>query len=210
MLEKQNYIIIFLFVTGFFFMLQYKVFAFMPNDGDGIYYYSLGEEYYSDGNYDKAIKAFDQALYFFDMGKSKGDVSIARIYYAEGDCYYYKGQYELAIINYDKSNEKLIGMSANIEDYDNIINKNPSANAYYARGFLYFQSGKYEKALNNYNNSLRIEPGNARVYLSKAIIYEKLGLKADAINAYRNFISESGQPDTLVDAVKQRIETLNQ
>lgn len=97
---------------------------------------SLREKIYN-GNYDRAIKDFNQAI--------RLDREYSLAYVNRGSAYYLKNDYDRAI-----------------SDYTQAIRLDPNYTiAYYNRGSAYFSKRDYDQAIKDYETVLRLEPNHA-------------------------------------------------
>ncbi|MCI7108249.1 MAG: tetratricopeptide repeat protein [Agathobacter sp.] len=103
------------------------------------------------GNYEEALKAFQNAL-----DQSQGKV----------------GEKELDICFYKAKAQMLSGDTEGaFETYNAIIKYNKDARAYYLRGNLYFDMGEPEKALVDYDQAVKRNPEDYELYMG---IYESM------------------------------------
>ena len=72
---------------------QLEAATFVPEPADA--FYSSGLAYYYDGQYQRAIEDWDEAI--------RLDPQYADAYYMRGEAYYDLGQYERAIQDYDEA-----------------------------------------------------------------------------------------------------------
>ncbi|NET26390.1 tetratricopeptide repeat protein [Okeania sp. SIO1I7] len=113
-------------------------------------YYNRGNVYRNQGEYEKAITEFNQAI--------RLNPKFAEPYYGRGGVYFDQGKYEKAIADYSES----------------IRLKNPSLWLLHNnRGLVYFNQGKYEKAIADYNQAIRLEPKYAAPYYNRGLIYKR-------------------------------------
>lgn len=97
------------------------------------------------GQWDKAIKRFDQAITLFNQGEGTG-IPIAKAYSGRGHSFLELGEYQRAIEDLDQS--------ISLEDHVD------SAGAIYYRGIAYKNLGQYEMALNDLNKSIALWEGS--------------------------------------------------
>jgi len=92
------------------------------NNSSPITYFEKGNDYFKQGDYQKAIEQYDEAI--------RLNPQYAKAYYNRGIAYYYLSQYEQAI-----------------QDFGEAIRLNPQyAEAYNNRGFAYETLGKSTEA----------------------------------------------------------------
>ncbi|HIH95474.1 TPA: tetratricopeptide repeat protein [Methanosarcina acetivorans] len=107
--------------------------------------HSLGIIYQQQGNYEEAVKKYNQSL---EMKEELGDKSgIAITLYQLGNIHYSQGNYEEAVKKYNQSLE---------------MNKKPGdksgiAKTLHQLGMIHHDKGNYEEAVKKYNQSLEIK-----------------------------------------------------
>jgi beta-lactam-binding protein with PASTA domain len=123
--------------VGFFF--------FKPD----IYNYRLGHAYYSNGDYDRAIAAYNKGI-MFSPDRKVGDNytvynnRVANSYNGRGDAYYSKGDYDSAIA-----------------DYSQAIDINPdNAIIYSNRANAYASKGGFDSAIADLTEAIKLNPNN--------------------------------------------------
>jgi tetratricopeptide (TPR) repeat protein len=167
---------------------------------------SLGNAYYSLGQYERAIAFYQQSL---DIKKEIGDIQGESISLNNlGNSYYSLGQYERAIAFYQQSLDikKEIGdIRGESSSLGNL------GNAYY---FL----GQYQRAIAFYQQSLDIKKeigdirGEANAWFNLGLSLEKVDREQDALGAYRNAreLYQTMGLDTDVQNCNNAIEGLSQ
>ncbi len=112
-------------------------------------YYNRGGAYERKGEYDQAIKDYDEAIYL--------DPGYVPTYLNRGNAYQGKGAYDQAI-----------------EDYDKAIRLSPGyAQAYYSRAVAYRNKGDQEQALQDYNEATRLDPAYAESPYARPVVTQK-------------------------------------
>jgi lipoprotein NlpI len=100
---------------------------------------------YQKGDYDRAIRAYDNAIRW--NPKSPGAFN------GRGAAYVAKGNYDQAI-----------------QDFNEAIHLNPqAAGAFNGRGSAYFTKGDYDRALQDLNEAIRLNPKSPRALLNLGI-----------------------------------------
>ncbi|SHN89230.1 tetratricopeptide repeat protein [bacterium endosymbiont of Bathymodiolus sp. 5 South] len=144
-------------------------------------YSNLGYSYAMEGNYKKAIDAFEKAI------KIKPDYHVA--YYNKGKNYRKLKEYQNAIDAF----EKAIKIKPDFHE------------AYYNKGAAYGELKKYQEAINAYKETIKIKPNfhvayhgigvaynkkaiDAKAYYNMGKIYHKLKKYKNAINAFEKAI----------------------
>ncbi len=141
---------------------------------------SEAERYYTNHDYDNAIRWFSEAI---DTDPTSA------LYYKRGLCYYNKGKDDFGISDFTKAIELdpnntdayyYRGVShyyrsefdLAIADYKKAIEINPNhANAHCDFGLIYYEKKDYENALVHYNASISINPKFWRSYYNRALIH---------------------------------------
>jgi regulator of sirC expression with transglutaminase-like and TPR domain len=77
------------------------------------------------------------------------------------------------------------------------------AEAYNFRGQLYFQMEDEVSAANDFSKSLKLDPGQARLYYNRAVAHQKLGQLQNAIEDLNEYIRLSPQADDNEAVAKQ-------
>jgi tetratricopeptide (TPR) repeat protein len=114
-------------------------------------YNRTGNEYFSKGQYDRAISAYKKAIKAFPRyAKAHSNLG-----------------YALFEINkYDRA----------IEAFSLAIEYDPKySRAYNNRGLVYFAKGEYSNAVRDYNKAIEIEPALAKPYDNRGTIYMLTG-----------------------------------
>ena len=106
--------------------------------------HNLGNVHYLQGNYEEAVKKYNQSLKIFEeLGNKNG---IAGILHALGNVHYQQSNYEEAVKKYNQS----------LKIFEELGNKNGIAGALHQLGNVHYQQGNYEEAVKKYNQSLKI------------------------------------------------------
>ncbi len=112
-------------------------------------YITSGNEWRKNGDYDRAIADYNEAITSGALSKEELAIS----YYNRGSAWYDKEDYDKAIA-----------------DYNEAIRINPQfAYAYYGRGSAWQNKGNYNNAIADYNEAIRIEPRYATAYENRGI-----------------------------------------
>jgi tetratricopeptide (TPR) repeat protein len=75
-----------------------------------------------------------------------------------------------------------------IQQFNQLLRRNPSAMDYNNRGLVYFQSAQYEQAIADYNRALELNPHLDTAYNNRANYYAHQGKLLDAILDYERAI----------------------
>lgn len=138
-------------------MLGLTACATLPTSAE---YLLRGDGYFKDGNYAKAIEAYNRAISL--------NPSNLEAYASRGTAHYFAGHYELAQ-----------------QDYEFILDKNPyQTNVYTAYGSALAARGDYENALAIFNFAIRVQPNKPENYFSRAGVYFMLGRFQEALADY--------------------------
>jgi tetratricopeptide (TPR) repeat protein len=153
-----------------------------------------GNAYATKGDYDRAIRDFDQSI--------KLDPTSAKPFNNRGVAYLKKGEYDLAIKSLDgaiKLNPNYGGAFANragaylkkneydraARDYDEAIRLEPNLEAVWnGRCWTRAILGALQAALEDCNKALQSGPNNAETYDSRGLIHLKMGQLNAAIDDY--------------------------
>jgi tetratricopeptide (TPR) repeat protein len=101
-------------------------------------------------------KDYNSAITYFDKLILLGDTDA---YASRGFMYFQKKEYDKAI-----------------SDYSKLIEIRPTSYIYEDRGDVYVKKGDPVKAVEDYTESIRRNPKNGRVYVSRALQYSKLNI----------------------------------
>ena len=118
----------------------------MPEDAKE--FIKSGNDWYQKRQYDKAMKAFDQAI--------KLDPSSAAARFHRGTVWHQKGQIDKAIADYSES-----------------IRLDPRSTAYVNRGAAWHQKGELEKAISDYDEAIRLDPKRASAFRNRALVWHR-------------------------------------
>ncbi|MDD5525227.1 MAG: tetratricopeptide repeat protein [Smithella sp.] len=122
-----------------------------PNDAE--MYYNRGVAYENLGQYQPAIKDYNQAISL--------KPAYSEAFYNRGTLYSEIGQYRQAI-----------------EDFNQAISLQPNdAEAYHGRGFAYDKLGQYQQAIEDYNKAISLQPNYASAYNNRGIYFLSHGNK---------------------------------
>ena len=165
-------------------------------------YVKRGLAHYRAGQYNAAIADYTRTL---DLNRYHADA-----YASRGDAYRASGNGQHAIADYSASLEKRWNASVMqrraqtyfeqgaiqnaFDDYDTVINRQPSAMAYYARGNAYLwlstENGedRLRFALADLNRAIGLEQRFVGAYINRAQVHERLGDQVSASADYRNAV----------------------
>lgn len=137
-----------------------------------IYWYSLGEAYYYNDQYEKSIDAYLKALNMDEVRLSEQQISIDKIWVSLGLSY---SMHE----NPDKA----------IEAFEAALKINPeNSNAYSNLGDIYDEKEEYDKAIDFYQKTLSFEPEDLKSLISLGNLYLKQKNYKKAIEVYEKAI----------------------
>jgi SpoVK/Ycf46/Vps4 family AAA+-type ATPase len=161
---------------------------------DATAYYEKGNEYYEQGDYDKAIENYSMAIIL--------NPNFLECYFNRALCYYNKKNYDKAIEDYtraaeiDPENAMIYNNRGDahyrkqefdkaIADYDKAISLNKDyLKAYYNRGLAYACIQDYETAIENFTRVIEIDENFAEAYNARGLAYEYLEKYDEAIEDY--------------------------
>ncbi|MEM2974161.1 MAG: tetratricopeptide repeat protein [Candidatus Micrarchaeia archaeon] len=145
-------------------------------------YYEKGNNYYEQGDYDRAIENYNMAIIL--------NPQFLEAYFNRALCYYNKKNYDKAIEDYthaidiDPDNPLIYNNRGDayyrkqdfekaIADYDKAISLNPEyLKAHYNRGLAYACLQDYESAVDNFTKVTEIDPNFAEAYNARGLAYE--------------------------------------
>ncbi len=129
-----------------------------PQDAKG--WYAKGYNLARQGEYDEAIKAYDEAI--------RLDPKYVNAWYAKGNNLNNLGRYHEAIEAYDET----IRLDTKYE------------NAWYAKGVVLRKQGKYDEAIEAYDEAIRLNPQDANAWYAKGYALKLLGRTTEADAAF--------------------------
>lgn len=126
---------------------------------DAVYYTTeRGRDWYSKGEYDKAIAEFTEAIRLIQVIRTPDAgriIATAALYANRGDAWREKG-------NCDKA----------IADFNQALAINPKAASFYnGRGDTWSKKGQYDKAVADYDQAIKLDPKHANAYNDLAWLY---------------------------------------
>jgi tetratricopeptide (TPR) repeat protein len=160
-------------------------------------YNGLGNVYYEQKKYDKAIEVYKQAISI--------NPNLVQVYNGLGNVYYEQKKYEEAIEVYKQAiaiNPNLVqafnGLGnvyyeqkkyeEAIEVYKQAIGINPNlVQVYNGLGNVYFEQKKYEEAIEVFNQALVVDSKYALVYYHRGINYENLKNYSEALANFEKY-----------------------
>lgn len=132
-----------------------------------------GNAHFADGEYEKAIAAYDQ---IFEISAAflyvPGD-STRNVIYRRGLAHYKLGQYEQAL-----------------EDFKRDIRLFPKlARSYNAAGQAYFDQEEYQRALIEFNRAIEADPGDPLAHYNRGVALSQLGDPKGAIGSLQTALA---------------------
>ena len=184
------------------------------------FYVGLGNGYFRQGNYTRAIEVYTCAL---DV-----DANFAPAYVSRGFAYAIQGNQQAALDDYNAAiaidgnylpayinrgilytQQGRFGLALN--DFDLVIALDAdNAIAYLNRGVVHAAEGDYDLALADFESALDIDPGLSQVHAAMGAVYTALAVESYA--AYRNLEGESvrlpaGEADSILRSLTVERET---
>ena len=162
-------------------------------------YNNRGNVYLALGQYDAAIKDYDQSIALKPR--------YANVYDNRGKAYRALGRYDEAIRDYDKAirlkpdledayegrSEAYLGKGQHavvITDLEKAIELNPNdAKAYNNRGKVRSREGNYDEAIKDYEQAIKLNPDLADAYNNRGSVYGNMGQVDAAIREFDRAIA---------------------
>ena len=154
-------------------------------------YYNRGVEYDNQGDHDRAIADYTEAMRLDP--RNGGSADIGGAYNDRGDAYQAKGDYDRAIADYNEAirlNPKYAKAYDNrgdmykakgdldhaIADYSEAIRLDPKNAAYENdRGNMYYDKGDYDRAITDYSQAIRLGPKDGMYETNRGNAYQAKG-----------------------------------
>ena len=148
-------------------------------------YKDRGVAHAGKGEYDRAIRAYDQAL--------RLDPNYVEAYCGRGSAYWSTRKYDRAIQDFNQAlqfDPQCVrshygrGVTyASKDEYDGAIHAYKQAlrlapnyaKARNGRGTAYWHQGQYDRAIEDFNQALRLDPNQARTYFNRGLAYRCKG-----------------------------------
>jgi len=161
--------------------------------GSGNLIYDNAKRNYIAGNYDEAIKYYNEYL--------RSNTNDDRAFYERGMCFESQRKFDDALRDYStaislkSSNSKYyesrgyVYLKLNIpqnsmDDFNRAIQYDArNSEGYWGRANAYIDLGKYDMALKDMNSALNIDPTNAMYLYIRAVLYTTIG---DTTNFFRD------------------------
>ena len=123
-----------------------------------------GDEYFSQGNYEKALECYNEYLMLYPHH--------IKTLYNRGRCYDELGLFKNACL-----------------DYEEVLDRDPhNVKAHLSLSQFYYREGNYEAAMNLSSFAAKLDEENYLAHYFLARSCHKLGLVSDALEAYNNTI----------------------
>jgi tetratricopeptide (TPR) repeat protein len=150
---------------------NFEAFLYEGMDLNYILGLTLGQLYYYDKQYEKAIDAFSRAAdSLADERREQLKANILFIY--RGDAYVEQGLFDQAIKDYGKALE--------VDSRD--------ANAYNNRGTAYANQGEYQKSIEDFERAIQFAPNDPVSYFNLGVTFVKLGENDKALSLFSQTI----------------------
>ncbi len=188
-----------------------------PNPVDARMYYQIGNDYYEQGDYEKAIKNYNMAILLNPI--------FSEAYFNRALSYYQLKNFERSISDYTKSadfdpNNPIIynnrgdayyrkqDFQSAVKDYDKAISLNANyLKAFYNRGLSYASLEEYDKAVIDFTKVIDLKSDFTEAWHLRGLAYEYAGNLDNAIKDYEKAIElnpEFTEAKTHLDAVKTK------
>lgn len=168
-------------------ILYFYAFSFAVVDDEFEGYLSDGKTYLVRNQPDKAIAAFNQAIRFTTVGKTKP--KYAEVYYYRAKAYEQKGNLQQALSDYTEAIEinphyllayygraiiyqKIDLLDLAILDYNEILRQDKNqAHAYNNRGLVYYLKNNLEEAIADLNKAIELDPKLINAHFNRGLVY---------------------------------------
>ena len=151
-------------------------------------YYNMGNEYYRQGDYFKAIEYYKKAVSM--------DQACADAYYNMGNAYY-----------------MLKDLAMSDESYKNAIKAdNNHIPSYYNLGLNYQEEGLFEESLKLFNQILAVDPSRNEVHYDKGVSYYNINNYEKALEEFHKYLELNHSGDKYAEKAAeyiQEMESLN-
>ncbi|MDQ1639566.1 MAG: hypothetical protein QOF62_2905 [Pyrinomonadaceae bacterium] len=149
--------------------------ALKHNPNHGAAHLHLGYIYHFFGDDDSANKEFDRAIELYGALIASNPKN-TDAYNDRGSAYSNRGNLEKAL-----------------EDYNQVIQSQPSdarayARAFNNRGFVFYKQGNTNRALEDFNRAINLSPHDASPFNNRGAAYSDLGKFKEALNDYGKVI----------------------
>ncbi len=178
--------------------------------------FAIGQLYFWQGEYEKALRSFNIALENLEKRMSIKDIpppeGISSLFFYRGSIYQLNNNYTMAIDDYSKAIEfdsmyapaynnrglvhhKKGNLDQAILDFNKAIKLHPmSAKAYNNRGTVQYEKGNIASAILDFNKAIELDSMYAKAYYNRSIVYDAKNLSAQAVDDYERYLRLS--PDT--------------
>jgi SpoVK/Ycf46/Vps4 family AAA+-type ATPase len=134
------------------------------NPIDARTYYQIGNDYYEQGDYEKAIENYNMAILLNPV--------FSEAYFNRALCHYHLKNYDKAINDYTKA--------ADLDPRNPIIYNN--------RGDAYYRKQEYGKAIKDYDKAISLNPNYLKAYYNRGLAYASLEDYEKAIEDFTKVI----------------------
>ncbi len=131
---------------------------------------SKGTYFHKQGNYEKAIQYYSEALV---EENNLSEPLYYLIYNARGISYFNNRQFDLAIADYSKT----------------ISLKPDFSEAHYNRALAFEQKQEYDQAFFNFKEAINLNPEFSKAYVGRGFLFEKLGQNEQALAEYNKALA---------------------
>lgn len=130
------------------------------------------EEWFQKGESLAETKKFDHAIEFYTKALEE-DPAYADAQFKRGEAYLELKQYSLAIA-----------------DYSRVVESNTAyIQGFFKRAVCFYYTQAYQNAIDDIDVVLSLQPQHGGAYLIQAVCFQKLGQQEQAIEVYRNLLS---------------------
>jgi len=125
-----------------------------------------GQEYMQQGEFDKAITDFTEALHYNE--------NLTGALVMRGTCYIFLGDIDRSMEDFNVA----------VSQFTQRIEVEPTAENYMDRGTAYYFLREFDKAIADFDQAIVIDPNNTRAYTVRGNVYDDSGYFDKALESY--------------------------
>ncbi len=192
-------------MVKFFYALGIAVAVFVCHCGYASENSVVGDEYFEDGKWDKAVDEYENLL-----SKNKNQPEIL---YKLGNAYCKKGELEKAVEAFNKATQlkpdyadayqRMSEVSMQLEvpaddlkDCIGNVQKDPNnTNAHMKLGMTYYKRNLFDEAKREYETVIGLDPKNTDAYFNLGVLHQDFGSHDKAVEMYKKAVEFSPNHD---------------